>query len=56
MKLIKHTHPRPLSFSLARLTSSVAVASALTLAAQGAVTWDGASGGTPGNGFLWTIG
>jgi len=50
-----NTKPRPLSFSLARLTSSVAVASALTLAAQAQVaTWEGTSGGTPGDGFLWT--
>ena len=46
--------PRPLSFSLARLSSAIAVASALTLAAQGQVNWEGTSGGTPGDGFLWS--
>ena len=48
---------RPLSFSLARLSSAAAVAAALLAAgqtAQAQVFWDGNTLPTPGDGFLWT--
>ena len=50
--------PRPLSFSLARLSSAAAVAAALLAAGQSAKAqsfWYGsAPNGIPGDGFLWT--
>ena len=52
-----HAQPRPLNFSLARLSSAAAVVAALVAAAPSAhaqSTWDGNALPTPGDGFLWT--
>ena len=53
-----HAKPRPLNFSLARLSSAAAVAAALLAAGQTAQAqsyWFGTgANGAPGDGFLWT--